>query len=158
MTEKSHVGSIVDPVEIVEILELLPHRYPMLLIDRVVDLVPGVSATGIKNVTINEPHFQGHFPVRPIMPGVLIVEAMAQTSAVVVIKGLENPDMSRLVYFMSIDSARFRRPVEPGDQMLLKVEQLQNRRKVWKFGAKAEVDGRLVADAVITAMIVGDSE
>ncbi len=150
-------AAVKNCIQIAEILDMLPHRYPMLLIDRVIDLAPGVSATGIKNVTVNEPYFVGHFPGRPIMPGVLIVEAMAQTSAVVVVSALEDVAEARMVYFMSIDSARFRRPVEPGDRMHIKVQKLQNRRKVWKFAAQAEVEGVLVAESTITAMI-GENE
>jgi 3-hydroxyacyl-[acyl-carrier-protein] dehydratase len=146
----------LETAEISQLMQLLPHRYPMLLVDRVHDLNPGTSATGIKNVSINEQFFQGHFPAQPVMPGVLLVEAMAQTAAVVVISGLDSTSEGKLVYFMSIDGARFRKPVTPGDQVCLHVEKIQNRRNVWKFKGEAKVDGTLVAEATYTAMIVDE--
>jgi 3-hydroxyacyl-[acyl-carrier-protein] dehydratase len=148
----------LDTADIARVLALLPHRFPMLLIDRVADLRPGKGAVGLKNVTINEPFFQGHFPGRPVMPGVLLIEAMAQTAAVVVISGLDKQDQGKLVYFMSIESARFRKPVIPGDQVYLHVEMIQNRRNVWKFRGEAKVDGTVVAEATYTAMIANDEE
>lgn len=141
-------------VDINEIMEMIPHRYPLLLVDRVRDIVPGESAIGLKNVTFNEPHFAGHFPQRPIMPGVLIIEAMAQTSAVLVVETLGDEARGKLVYFMSIDDARFRKPVVPGDQLELHLRVLQNRKNVWKFTAEAKVDGQKVAEATIAAMII----
>ena len=116
MTEKSPADT-ADTLDILQVMEMIPHRYPLLLVDRLVDIVPGVSATGIKNVTMNEPQFQGHFPGRPIMPGVMIVESMAQTAGVLVIKTLGGESQGKQVLFMSIDNARFRKPVTPGDTM-----------------------------------------
>ena len=140
-------------IDILRIMDLIPHRYPFLLVDKVVDLVPGESATGIKNVTMNEPQFMGHFPKQPVMPGVLIVEAMAQTAAIVVVESFDDPTEEKLVYFMSISEARFRKPVTPGDTMQLKVTKIQGRKNVWKFRGEAYVDGALCAEAVYTAMI-----
>ena len=138
------------------IIGLIPHRYPFLLVDRVIDVAADESATGIKNVSINEFYFQGHFPRRPVMPGVLIIEAMAQTAAVLVVHTLGPSAAGKLVYFMSVDSARFRRPVVPGDQLRLLVKRKQRRLSVWKFEAEARVDGQLVADATFAAMILED--
>jgi 3-hydroxyacyl-[acyl-carrier-protein] dehydratase len=133
-----------------EIMKVLPHRYPFLLVDRIVALEPGKSATGIKNVTINEPFFQGHFPDQPIMPGVLIVEAMAQVAGVMAFRsGMEG----KSVYFMSIDNVKFRRPVVPGDQVKLEIKALKQRGNVWKFSGTASVDGKLVSEAEFTAMV-----
>jgi 3-hydroxyacyl-[acyl-carrier-protein] dehydratase len=140
-------------IEIDRIKQMIPHRYPMLMIDRIIDVIPNVRATGIKNVTINEPFFQGHFPSFPVMPGVLIVEAMAQTAGVLVVGSLGPEKEGRLVYFMSIDSARFRKPVVPGNTIHIHVERLRNRGNVWKFKGEAKVDGVLVAEATYAAMI-----
>src|SRR5262249_57375858 len=120
---------------------MIPHRYPFLMIDRVVDVVSNVRATGIKNVSINEHYFQGHFPQRPVMPGVLIVEAMAQTAAVLVVHTLGPASEGKLVYFMSIDDARFRRPVFPGNELAIRVVRQRDRGNVWKFAGQAIVDG-----------------
>ncbi len=139
--------------DIARILELLPHRYPFLLIDRVVDMDGEQSATGIKNVTINEPFFAGHFPGHPVMPGVLLVEAMAQTAATLVMSSLGADDAGSIVYFMSIDRARFRKPVLPGDTVHFPVRLVQKRPPVWKFSAEAHVDGERVAEAQISAML-----
>ncbi|PHQ69767.1 MAG: 3-hydroxyacyl-[acyl-carrier-protein] dehydratase FabZ [Sneathiella sp.] len=144
----------IEAIDILEIQKLIPHRYPMLLIDRLINVVPGVSATGVKNVTMNEPQFQGHFPGRPIMPGVMIVEAMAQTAGVVVIKSFGDDSPPKHVLFMSIDNARFRRPVVPGDTMYLHVVVKRSRGAVWKFSGIVEVDGKKVAEADFSAMIV----
>lgn len=141
-------------VGIERILAMIPHRYPFLMIDKVLDMVPGQSATGVKNVTINEPFFQGHFPDRPVMPGVLIVEAMAQTAAVLVMHTLGEDAEGRLVYFMTIDKCRFRKPVMPGDVLHLKVQALRSRGTVWKFQGKAEVNGAVVAEADYSAMLM----
>ncbi|MEH6474743.1 MAG: 3-hydroxyacyl-ACP dehydratase FabZ [Sneathiella sp.] len=146
-------NTTVAAVDIIEILDMLPHRYPLLLVDRVKDIVLDTSATGIKNVTMNEPQFQGHFPGRPIMPGVMIVEAMAQTAAVLVIKTLDSVGTQKNVLFMSIDNARFRRPVTPGDVMEIKVTKKQQRGPVWKFSGVVEVEGKKVAEADFAAMI-----
>jgi len=147
-------GETIAKIDIERLMELIPHRYPMLMVDRVVDIIPDVSAVGIKNVTINEPAFQGHFPQRPIMPGVLIVEAMAQTSGILVVQTLGAAAEGKLVYFMSIDNAKFRRPVTPGDSMRIHVKKLQHRRNVWKFTGEARVDEVVCADATFSAMIV----
>jgi 3-hydroxyacyl-[acyl-carrier-protein] dehydratase len=141
-------------IDIEKIYKMIPHRYPFLLIDRIIDLVPDVSVTGIKNVTFNEPHFMGHFPGKPIMPGVLIIEAMAQTSAVLVVETLKGDTEGKLVYFMSIEDARFRKIVTPGDTLHLIVKKEKNRGNVWKFNAEAKVDDVLVAESTFTAMIV----
>lgn len=138
------------------VMRMIPHRYPFLMIDKIVDLIPGTSATGVKNVSINEPYFQGHFPSRPVMPGVLMIEAMAQTAAVVVVHALGPSFEGKLVYFMSVESARFRKPVFPGDQLLVHVARQRNRANVWKFSGEAKVDGVLVAEAVYTAMILDE--
>ncbi len=137
-------------INIMEILKTLPHRYPFLMVDKIVDLVPGESITGIKNVTINEPFFQGHFPGNPVMPGVLIVEALAQVSGILAFKsGVEG----NTVYFMSIEKAKFRKPVLPGDCLKLIIKTTQKRGKVWKFSGKATVDDSTVAEAEFTAMV-----
>ena len=140
-------------VDIQRILEMIPHRYPFLLIDKVVDIAEGESATGIKNVTMNEPQFTGHFPQQPIMPGVLIVESMAQTAAILVVQTLGADAEGKLVYFMSIDNARFRKPVTPGDVVEIHVTKKQSRGPVWKFESQVKVDGQVVAEATIAAMI-----
>ncbi|MEZ7845352.1 MAG: 3-hydroxyacyl-ACP dehydratase FabZ [Rhodospirillales bacterium] len=145
--------SEIPTIEVDEIMQMIPHRYPFLLIDRVKNVVFDTSAVGIKNVTVNEPFFQGHFPGHPIMPGVLLIEAMAQTSAVLVIKTTGKVAGS-VVYFMTVDNARFRKPVRPGDQVKLHVEKVRNRGNVWKFKGEARVDGKLMAEAAYSAMIV----
>jgi 3-hydroxyacyl-[acyl-carrier-protein] dehydratase len=146
------------PVEmdVQRIMEMIPHRHPFLMIDKVVDAVANERATGIKNVSINEQYFQGHFPTRPVMPGVLIVEAMAQTAAVLVVHTLGPESEGKLVYFMSVDNARFRRPVFPGDCLHVHVSKQRNRGNVWKFEGRAEVRGQLAAEAVFAAMILDD--
>jgi 3-hydroxyacyl-[acyl-carrier-protein] dehydratase len=133
-----------------EIMKLLPHRYPFLLVDKIVDLKPGESAVGLKNVTINEPFFQGHFPGQPIMPGVLVIEAMAQVAGVMAFRsGMEG----KSVYFMSIDNAKFRRPIVPGDQVMMEIKVLKQRGNVWRFSGAATVDGKVVSEAEFTAMV-----
>lgn len=144
--------------DIMEIRRLLPHRYPFLFIDKVRDMDLGKSAVGIKNVSVNEPHFQGHFPTKPIMPGVTIVEAMAQTSCVLVIKTLGLEDTDVLVYFMTMDKTRFRKLVMPGDVLELHVSVMRSRGKVWKFWGEAKVDGQVVAESEYSAMIVMPDE
>jgi 3-hydroxyacyl-[acyl-carrier-protein] dehydratase len=141
-------------INLQRVLQMIPHRYPFLMIDRVEDVITGKSAVGVKNVTINEPFFQGHFPSEPVMPGVLIIEAMAQTAAVLVVHTLGEAFEGKLVYFMSVDSARFRKPVVPGDQLRIHVVKDRHRGMVWKFNAEAKVDGVLVAEATYAAMIL----
>lgn len=148
--------NVVDVIGIEKVMQMIPHRYPFLLIDRVIDVVPNVQATGIKNVSINEFFFQGHFPEHPVMPGVLIIEAMAQTAAVLVVHTLGPESEGKLVYFMSVDGARFRKPVVPGDTIHVHVSKQQSRGNVWKFRGEARVDGALVAEATYAAMIMGD--
>jgi len=140
-------------VSLAEIMLDIPHRYPFLLIDKVVDIQKNVSAVGIKNVTINEGFFQGHFPGHPVMPGVLIIESMAQTAGVLVVETLGPESRGKLVYFMSIESAKFRRPVVPGDQLHVHVSKDRNRGNVWKFHGVVRVDGVSVAEASFSAMI-----
>ncbi len=147
-------GKTLGVVEIHQIMRDIPHRYPFLLLDRVVDLVPNQSAVGIKNVSVNEPFFAGHFPNHPVMPGVLIIESMAQTAAVLVVETLGPEAAGKVVYFMSIDGAKFRRPVTPGDQLRIHVTKERNRGPVWKFNAVARVDGASVAEATYAAMIM----
>ena len=143
-------------LDIQSIMSLIPHRYPFLLIDKVVDVVGDESATGIKCVSVSEPFFQGHFPGQPIMPGVLIVEAMAQTAGAIVVDNLPDGEGQPGVYFMTIENARFRRPVVPGDTLYLHVKKVRQRGKVWKFSSEAMVEGQLAAEASFTAMIVDD--
>lgn len=140
-------------LDVEAIKEMIPHRHPFLMIDGVINLVPDVEVTGIKNVTGEEDFFEGHFPGHPIMPGVLIVEAMAQTSAILVI-GTVGKQPGSVVYFMSVDQARFRKPVFPGDRLMLHVVKQRNRGKVWKFKGEARVGDNLVAEATFSAMIV----
>ncbi len=151
MTSEQGTSKVID---INRIMEMIPHRYPFLMVDKVIDVVPNESAVGVKNVTINEPFFPGHFPARPIMPGVLIIESMAQTSAVLVVETLGPDAEGKLVYFMTVDSARFRKPVGPGDTLHIHVVKERSRGNVWKFRAEAKVDGTLVAEATYAAMIM----
>lgn len=148
-------SSPVTEADIHLIQRILPHRYPFLLVDRVVEIDPFKSATGLKSVTFNEPHFQGHFPGEPIMPGVLLIEALAQTSAVLVGTSMGMEDKDLLVYFMAIDKCKFRRKVVPGDTVSLQVETVRGKPggKVWKFQGRAMVDGELAAEAEFTAMM-----
>lgn len=140
-------------IEVGRIMEMIPHRYPFLMIDRVVDVVPDLTAVGIKNVTINEYFFQGHFPGHAVMPGVLLIEAMAQTAAVLVVHTLGPEAEGKLVYFMSVENAKFRRPVVPGDQLHVHVTKERNRGPVWKFRGDVKVGEITVADATFAAMI-----
>jgi 3-hydroxyacyl-[acyl-carrier-protein] dehydratase len=151
--QPSTAPQALEAYDIARIMQAIPHRYPFLLVDRVVDLIPDVSATGIKNVSINEAFFQGHFPTEPVFPGVLIIESMAQTAAVLVVATLGPSAQGKLVYFMSVEGAKFRRPVVPGDRMHVHVTKLQKRMSVWKFSAEAKVDGQVVAEATYAAMI-----
>lgn len=140
----------IESLDIYQILKYLPHRYPLLLVDRVMQLEKGKSLTALKNVSFNEPYFQGHFPERPVMPGVLILEALAQATGILafVSRG-SSPEVGSLYFFAGIDEARFKRPVEPGDQLILDVTVIRAKRRVWKFDCKASVDGNIVANAVI---------
>ena len=154
MIDSACAGQQESQLDIQRIMQMIPHRHPFLMIDRVIDVVPNVRATGIKNVSINEHYFQGHFPTRPVMPGVLIIEAMAQTAAVLVVHTLGPEAEGKLVYFMSVDNARFRRPVFPGDVLHVRVTKQRQRGNVWKFEARAEVREQLMAEAVFAAMIL----
>ena len=146
----------VTQVDVQRIMEMIPHRHPFLMIDKVIDMVANERATGIKNLSINENYFQGHFPARPVMPGVLIIEAMAQTAAVLVVHTLGPESEGKLVYFMSVDNARFRRPVFPGDRLDVHVSKQRHRGNVWKFEGRAKVGDNLMAEAVFAAMILND--
>lgn len=149
------VTKTLESVDILRIMELLPHRYPFLLVDRIMEIDGDRSAIGIKNVTANEPHFQGHFPSSPVMPGVLIIEGMAQTAGAIcaLSTGGEKP---ALVYFMTIDNAKFRRPVIPGDRLEYHVLQSKKRGNIWKFDCVAKVEGTKVAEATVSAMLVAN--
>ena len=147
MTDTGHT------LDVTRIMEMIPHRYPILLVDRLLEYTPGESAVGLKNVTMNEPHFMGHFPGMPVMPGVLIVEAMAQTSAILVVQTLGKEAESKVVYFMTIDNARFRKPVVPGDSLHIHVEKIQQRGAVWKFKGTAKVGEIVCAEATFSAML-----
>jgi 3-hydroxyacyl-[acyl-carrier-protein] dehydratase len=144
-------------IEIKEIMTILPHAYPFLLVDRIIEIEPGKRIVGIKNVTYNEPFFPGHFPGRPIMPGVLIVEAMAQTSGLLVFSSMSEEERKTLVYFLGMDNVKFRKPVIPGDQLRLESEITKHRQSIWGFKGKALVDGKLVAEADLLAML-GEKE
>jgi 3-hydroxyacyl-[acyl-carrier-protein] dehydratase len=154
MDDQSPPKRTLATADIAKVMQLLPHRYPFLLVDKIIDIDRDQSAIGIKNVTINEPFFQGHFPKYPVMPGVLIIEALAQTAGAICVHNAGASDIPQIVYFMGIDNAKFRRPVLPGDQLHLHVQQLRNRGNVWRFKCEAKVDGKLVAEADISAMIV----
>ena len=153
MDQASTPPATIGTYDIMQVMAAIPHRYPFLLVDRVVDIRPDHSAIGVKNVSINENFFQGHFPQEPVMPGVLLIEAMAQTAAVLVVATLGEAFKGKLVYFMSIEGAKFRRPVVPGDQVHIHVTKAQRRMNVWKFSAEAKVDGTVVAEATYAAMI-----
>jgi len=140
-------------IEIREIQTLLPHTYPFLLVDRIIEIEPGKRIVGIKNVTYNEPFFTGHFPGRPIMPGVLIVEAMAQTAGVLAFKSIPEEEQGRPVFFLGLDNVRFRKPVIPGDQLRMELEITKHRQAIWGFHGKSYVDGKPVAEADLLAML-----
>ncbi len=144
-------------IDINKIMKMIPHRYPILLIDRVLEIERGQGAVSLKNVTMNEPHFMGHFPGFPVMPGVLIIEAMAQTAALVVVDFMGDDAAGKVVYFMSIDSAKFRKPVTPGDSMHIHVDKVQSRGPVWKFKGVAKVNDQVCAEAMFSAMITETS-
>ncbi|MBS1068435.1 3-hydroxyacyl-ACP dehydratase FabZ [Gluconobacter cerinus] len=151
----SGTHQVPESIDILQIMQAIPHRYPFLLIDKMQEIKAGESAVGIKNVTVNEPFFQGHFPSHPVMPGVLIIEAMAQTAATLVVLTLGKAFEGKLVYFMTIEGAKFRRPVGPGDQLRIEVVKERSRANVWKFKGTARVDGVAVAEATFSAMIMG---
>jgi 3-hydroxyacyl-[acyl-carrier-protein] dehydratase len=153
-TASAETPGSVGAYDIGRIMQAIPHRFPFLLVDRVVDIVPNASAVGIKNVSINENFFQGHFPQHPVFPGVLIIESMAQTAAVLVVETLGPSAQGKLVYFMTVENAKFRKPVVPGDQMRVHVVKEKQRGSIWKFSAEAKVDGKVVAEASYSAMIL----
>lgn len=144
---------MTESINIEDIMKRIPHRYPFLLVDKIIDIIPHESAIGIKNVTFNEPQFMGHFPNKPVMPGVLIVEALAQTAGALVCHSMKEEGNNKLVYFMSIEEAKFRKIVTPGDQLYLHVKCIKNRANVWKFKGEAKVEDILVAEATYTAMV-----
>lgn len=146
----------VADIDIMRVMQMIPHRYPMLMIDRVIDVNLGESAVGVKNVTINEPFFAGHFPSRPVMPGVMMIEAMAQTAAVLVVATLGSEAEGKLVYFMTVDEARFRKPVTPGDTLHIHVTKVRSRGNVWKFKGEAKVGDTLCSEAIFSAMILDE--
>ena len=146
----------LETIDIQRLFELLPHRYPFLMVDRIIDIDGDNSAVGIKNVTVNEPHFAGHFPGRPIMPGVLLIEGMAQTAGAICIQRAQGRRGRRSLYFMTIDQCKFRRPVVPGDVVEYHLKKLRNRGNVWKFSGEARVGGDKVAEAIISAMIADE--
>ena len=148
MSKATLNDSEINSMDIQEILEYLPHRYPFLLVDRVLDFTPGEVLTAVKNITMNEPYFTGHFPGRPILPGVIILEAMAQAAGILAFKTMQKvPDKNSVYLFVGIDKARFRRQVTPGDQLHMRVEMLQQRRDMWKFKAVGSVDGVIACQA-----------
>jgi len=151
-TEKT----VLDSADIMRILELLPHRYPFLMVDRIVEIDGDRRGVGIKNVTANEPHFMGHFPDQPVMPGVLMIEGMAQTAGAMCVHSRGQAGTPKLVYFMTIDRAKFRKPVLPGDQVRYVMTKIRNRSNIWKFDGVAMVDGVKVAEAEISAMLVDE--
>lgn len=146
--------AVVEAFDIARVMQAIPHRFPFLMVDRVVELRRNVSAIGVKNVSINENYFQGHFPQHPVMPGVLIIESMAQTAAVLVVATLGPTAEGKLVYFMSVEGAKFRKPVVPGDQLRIHVVKQRQRGNIWKFAAEAKVDDKVVAEATYAAMIL----
>jgi 3-hydroxyacyl-[acyl-carrier-protein] dehydratase len=156
MSRKAPVKDGETDIDITEILRRIPHRYPFLLVDRAEDYKPSESIVGIKCVTVNEPFFQGHFPGRPVMPGVLLIECMAQTAGAMVLHHMGDEHAGSLVFFMSIDKARFRKPVVPGDTVRFPVKLIQRRPPVWRYAAEAIVDGKKVAEAEIGAMLMNE--
>ena len=150
--QQTELGS----ADILRVMKMLPHRYPLLMVDKIIEMKGDESCIGIKNVTINEPQFQGHFPSRPVMPGVLLIEAMAQTAGALCVHARGSDDIPALVYFMTIDNAKFRKPVVPGDRVEFHVKKVRNRGNIWKFGCVAMVDGAKVAEAEVSAMLVDE--
>jgi 3-hydroxyacyl-[acyl-carrier-protein] dehydratase len=153
-TPKTELGT----ADIVRVLQLLPHRYPFLMLDRMYDMNRDDSCVGVKNVTINEPFFQGHFPQFPVMPGVLIIEGLAQTAGALCVHSLGEDYKAELVYFMGIDRAKFRKPVLPGDQLHYHVRKIRSRGRVWRFAGEAKVEGQIVAEAEISAMLADTAD
>jgi 3-hydroxyacyl-[acyl-carrier-protein] dehydratase len=145
---------VLETADILRIMDALPHRYPFLLVDRIIAIRGDDSCIGIKNVTINEPHFMGHFPGKPVMPGVLLIEGMAQTAGAVCILRRMKDQAPQLVYFMTVDKCRFRRPVVPGDRVEFHMQKIRSRNTVWRFRGEAKVDGQLAAEAEVSAMMV----
>ena len=158
MQETIETGKKLGTADIARVMKLLPHRYPFLLIDRLQDMDGDESCVGIKNVTINEPFFQGHFPQFPVMPGVLIIEGLAQTAGALCVASLGEDYNPQVVYFMGIDKAKFRWPVVPGDQLHYHVRKLRSRGRVWRFYGEAQVNGHVVAEAEVSAMIADSAE
>jgi 3-hydroxyacyl-[acyl-carrier-protein] dehydratase len=158
MNEMTTAKKDLASVDVQKLMQLLPHRYPFLLVDRIIDMDRDESCVGIKNVTINEPFFQGHFPQYPVMPGVLIIEAMAQTAGALCVHHAGKTNIPQIVYFMAIDNAKFRKPVLPGDQLCLHVKKVRSRGPVWRFTCEAKVSGAIVAEADISAMIVDPND
>lgn len=148
----------LDTADITRVMKLLPHRYPFLLVDRMYDMLGDESCVGVKNVTVNEPFFPGHFPQYPVMPGVLIIEGLAQTAGALCVHSLGENYKAELVYFMGIDKAKFRRPVVPGDQLHYHVKKIRNRGRVWRFSGVAKVDGQVAAEAEISAMLADTAD
>jgi len=155
-SQQAQSGGRMETADILRIFKLLPHRYPFLLVDKIIDMDGDNSGIGIKNVTINEPFFQGHFPNFPVMPGVLLIEGMAQTAGAMCMARLGEGHPPQIVYFMAIDRARFRRPVVPGDTVYYHMRKRRNRGRVWRFDGQAKVNGQVVAEAEVSAMIMGD--
>jgi 3-hydroxyacyl-[acyl-carrier-protein] dehydratase len=151
---KADISEMKPPFDVMQVMQMIPHRFPLLMLDRIVDLVPGEKAVGLKNVTINEHFFVGHFPQQPVVPGVLLIECMAQTAAVFVVQSLSNDSAGKVVYLMSVDNARFRRPVVPGDQAMIHVDLTQARRNVFKFKGQVRVDDKVCAEAEFAAMVM----
>ena len=158
MDDKTTASSALATADITKVMKLLPHRYPFLLVDRMYDMKGDESCVGVKNVTINEPFFQGHFPQYPVMPGVLIIEGLAQTAGALCVSSIGEDYKAELVYFMGIDNAKFRKPVLPGDQLHYHVKKIRNRGRVWRFKGEAKVNGHVVAEAEISAMLADTAD
>ena len=158
MDDKTTKPETLGTADIIRVMKLLPHRYPFLMVDRMYDMKGDESCVGVKNVTINEPFFQGHFPQFPVMPGVLIIEGLAQTAGALCVSSIGEDYQAELVYFMGIDNAKFRKPVLPGDQLHYHVKKVRNRGRVWRFFGEAKVNGATVAEAEISAMLADTAE
>lgn len=158
MNTKTTPADTLGTADIIRVMKLLPHRYPFLMVDRMYDMKSDESCVGVKNVTINEPFFQGHFPQFPVMPGVLIIEGLAQTAGALCVASIGEDYKAELVYFMGIDNAKFRKPVLPGDQLHYHVTKIRNRGRVWRFRGDAKVNGHTVAEAEISAMLADTAD